>query len=346
MPSTILVTGANSFIGGWIVKCLLEKGYNVRGTVRSQAKESQVLDGISQNDRSRISFVHINDITTDSFDEAVQGVDGIIHVASPYHFKVTDPEKDLLLPAIHGTMRILQDAHQYNKNNQNKIKRVVITSSFASVIDPSKGLRQGYSYTEKDWSPLTYEQGVAAKDDPFTAYRVSKVCAERAVWEFIDKEKPSFTIATICQPMVFGPRVAGFNSPDDLNTSNALVWSLITSGKDTKVPETHAPLEVDVRDVAYTHIAALERSIDTNERYLIAAGSWSFQEMADIVHESSIIPKTIKDITPIGTRGQQQTDHFTIDSSKAQKELGVTYISFKKTMEDLILQLAELQKKL
>lgn len=346
MVSTILVTGANSFISGWIIRYLLEKGYNVRGTVRSQAKESQVLDGIPKDYQNRISFVYINDITTDSFGEAVQGVDGIIHVASPYHFKITDPEKDLLLPAINGTKRILHAAHEYNKSGKNKIKRVVITSSFASIFDPSKGFRPSYAYTEKDWCPLTYEQGAAAKNDPTTAYRVSKVCAERVAWEFVDKEKPSFTIATICEPLVFGPRASGFKSLDDINTSNASIWSLVTSGKDAKIAEGRLPAEVDVRDVAYTHVAALERLTGTNERYLISAGSWCLQEIVDIVHESTIIPESIKNTTPVGTKGQQVPDHFTIDSSKAQTKLNVTYIPFKKTIEDLILQFAELQTKL
>ncbi|CAF0972570.1 unnamed protein product [Rotaria sordida] len=343
MPETILVTGANSFIGSWIVRYLLEKGYNVRGTVRSQAKKSQVLDGISKTYHNQISFVYISDITTDSFEEAVQGVHGIIHVASPFHLKFTDPEKDLILPAIKGTLGVLQAAHKYNKNNENKIKRVVITSSFASIFDPSKGYRPGYSYSEKDWSPITYEQGVAAKNEPMTTYRASKVCAERAAWEFIDKEKPSFTIATICEPMVFGPRLNGFKSLDDVNTSNASVRSLITSGKDAQIPETGVPFEVDVRDVAYTHVAALEQSTDTSERYLIAGGTWSFQKIADIVHESTIIPDSIKNTTPVGTKGQQLRDHYEIDSSKAQTELGTKYIPLKKTIEELVLQLAKLQ---
>ncbi|CAF1265178.1 unnamed protein product [Rotaria magnacalcarata] len=343
MSKTILVTGANSFIGTWIVQDLLEKGYNVRGTVRSQAKEAQVLDGVSKDYHSRISFVHINDITTDSFDEAVKGVHGIIHVASPFHFNVTDSEKDLILPAINGTLGVLKAAHAYNQNNDNTIKRVVITSSFASIFDPSKGLRPGYSYTEKDWSPVTYEQGAAAKNEPMMAYRASKVCAERAAWDFIDKEKPSFTIATICEPLVFGPRAGGFRSLNDINTSNASVRGLVTSGKDAPMLETRVPFEVDVRDVAHTHTAALERSTDTSERYLIAAGTWSFQEIADLVHESTVIPDNIKSTTPVGIKGQSLPDHYEIDSSKAKKDLGITFIPLKKTMEDLIVQLADLQ---
>ena len=346
MSGTILVTGANSFIGGWIVKYLVEKGYNVRGTVRSAAKEAQVLDGISKDQQNQVSFVHINDISTDSFDEAVQGVDGIIHVASPFHFKVTDPEKDLLIPAIQGTLGVLQAAHKANQSNGNKIKRIVITSSFASVFDSSQGLRPGYTYTENDWCPLTYEQGAAAKTDPVTVYRASKVCAERAAWDFLEKEKPAFTIATLCEPIVIGPRVNGFKSTDDLNTSNAGVWALINSGKDAAVTETRVPAIVDGRDVAYAHVAALEHSRDKSERYLVSARSYNQQDILDIIQDSDVIPQSIKDTTPAGTRGHKMAEHYELDTSKAQKDLNLTYTPLKKTIEDLVLQLAELQKTL
>jgi nucleoside-diphosphate-sugar epimerase len=98
--------------------------------------------------------------------------------------------------------------------------------------------------------------------------------------------------------------------------------------------------------VAYTHVAALEQLTDTSDRYLVSAASYSQQEIVDIVHESSVIPESIKNTTPVGTKGQQMTDHYEIDSSKAQKELHVTYIPLKKTIEDLVLQFVELQETL
>ena len=346
MVQTILVTGANSYIGAWIVKYLVEKGYQVRGTVRSAAREAQVLDGIAQENRAQLSFVYVNDIATDSFHEAVQGVDGIIHVASPFHFKVTDPEKDLLKPAVQGTLGVLQAAHKYNQANNNPIKRIVITSSFAAVFDPAHGFRPGYSYTEKDWCPLSYEDGVAAKDNPVTAYRASKVCAERAAWDFLKNENPAFTIATVCAPIVIGPRVGGFKSLDDLNTSNAAIWTLLSSGKDGVVPETRVPVAIDGRDVAAAHIAALELLRDRNERYVVSAGTFSQQAVLDIVNESTVIPDSIKSQTPTGTPGQQVPDHYDIDSSKAQQELNITYIPLKQTVEELALQFVDLQKKL
>ena len=348
MPETILVTGATSFIAGHIIKLLLEKGYHVRGTVRSQAKEAVVLETIPENVRQQLSFTHVADITVDSFDEAVQGVDGIIHVASPFHFNVTNPEKDLLLPAINGTVSVLKSAHKYNSSQtdeKKKIKRIVITSSFASIVDADKGMRPGYAYTEKDWAPITYEEAAATNDNPAKVYRASKTLAEKAAWDFIEKHQPTFTIATVCEPMVFGPRVDNLKSLDDLNTSNAQIWRLVTSGKTAAIPENRMPWEVDVRDVAFTHVAALEHQTKTNERYLIAAQSYSNQEIVDIVHESTKVPSNIKDITPTGTKGQRLPEHYQIDSTKAQKELGVKYIPLKATIEDLILQLVDIQKR-
>lgn len=348
MSTTILVTGASSFIGGHIILLLLNKGFNVRGTVRSQAKEAVVLESIPENLRSKVSFAHVADITTDSFDEAVQGVNGIIHVASPFHFNVTNPEKDLLLPAINGTESVLKAAHKYNSSQndeKNRIKRIVITSSFASVHDGSQGMRPGYVYTEKDWNPVTYEEAAATHDNPGKVYSASKVLAEKAAWNFIEKNHPTFTIATICEPMVHGPRVDKLKSLDDLNTSNANIWKLVTSGKDAAIPPNRIPWQVDVRDVAFAHVAALNHPTETNERYLVAAQSYSNQEILDIVHQSTTIPSSIKDLAPRGTPGERLPEHFQLDTTKAQKELHVTYIPLKKTIEDLILQLVDIQNK-
>ncbi|CAF2068539.1 unnamed protein product [Rotaria magnacalcarata] len=216
---------------------------------------------VTTDQQCRILFVHINDITTDSFYEALHDTDGIIHIASPVHLTVTDPEKDFLLSAINGTINVLHAAHKYNQNYPKKIKRIVITSSFAAVNDASKGLRSVYSYTEKDWCPLTYADGLAAKNDHLTAYRAPKTCAERAAWEFLDKEKPSSTIATICAAMVSSPRITGLQSLDDMNSSNSFLRLLITSSKDAQMSDRKLHFQVDVRDVAYTHAEALENDV-------------------------------------------------------------------------------------
>lgn len=70
------------------------------------------------------------------------------------------------------------------------MKRVVITSSFAAIMSPKKGLNPGHNYSEADWNPITLEE---APLNPSNGYRASKTFAEKAAWEFVEKEKPNFT---------------------------------------------------------------------------------------------------------------------------------------------------------
>ena len=115
--------------------------------------------------------------------------EAVIHTASPFHFNVTDTKKDLLDPAILGTTGILKAI----KKSAPTVKRVVITSSFAAIVDPNA--EPGHTYSEKDFNPITEEE---ALQNPSNGYRASKTFAEKAAWEFVEKEKPNFTLATVC----------------------------------------------------------------------------------------------------------------------------------------------------
>ena len=95
-----------------------------------------------------------------------------------------DFEKDLFRPAIEGTTTLLKAV----KDSDAKISRVVITSSFASMYDPLQGLRPGYAYTETDWNPVTKEV-VAESNNAILAYLASKTFAEKAAFDFVEKEK-------------------------------------------------------------------------------------------------------------------------------------------------------------
>lgn len=95
-------------------------------------------------------------------------------------------------PAVKGTITLVEAVQKYNPN----IKRVVVTSSFASIIDISKGRRPGYAYSEKDWNPVTWEIAADSKSDGSTAYCASKTFAEKAAWEYVEKNKPNFAITS------------------------------------------------------------------------------------------------------------------------------------------------------
>jgi dihydroflavonol-4-reductase len=81
MTETVLVTGGNGFIGGWCIVELLKRGYAVRATVRSPAKEAAVASAAGTT--NRLSFF-MADLTKDEgWDAAVAGCDYVLHVASP-----------------------------------------------------------------------------------------------------------------------------------------------------------------------------------------------------------------------------------------------------------------------
>lgn len=103
-----------------------------------------------------------------AFDEAVQSTppfDCVIHTASPFHDNFEDPVKGLLDPAIKGTTGILEAVKKFAP----QVKRVVLTSSFAAIVNTESPPRV---YSEASWNPITWKE---ASSDRSLAYRGSKV---------------------------------------------------------------------------------------------------------------------------------------------------------------------------
>lgn len=99
--------------------------HSVVVTVRSQAKIDTIKSAYPTIPASQLDFVIIEDIAQEgAFDEALKSsvpFEAVIHTASPFHWNATDVKKDLLDPAINGTIGILKAA----KKNAPMVKRVV-----------------------------------------------------------------------------------------------------------------------------------------------------------------------------------------------------------------------------
>jgi nucleoside-diphosphate-sugar epimerase len=59
--SKVLVSGASGFVAAWIIRHLLEKGYNVRGTVRSSGK-GEYLKMLYKEHGDKFEYVIVEDI--------------------------------------------------------------------------------------------------------------------------------------------------------------------------------------------------------------------------------------------------------------------------------------------
>ncbi|KAJ3486855.1 hypothetical protein NLI96_g3939 [Meripilus lineatus] len=329
--SLVLVTGATGFIGAHIVDELLRRGIKVRGTTRSLPKSQQMLRDRPQY-VDRLEFHVISDLTHPGvFDEVVQGVDGIIHVASPLTFEITDNERDMLLPAIEGAKAVLQAAKQHST-----LKRVVLTSSIAATLDPARYADGTATFTSQDWCPITYEQAKASANG--FAYLASKKYAELAAWDYIKNESPRFDLVTICPAMVFGPIVHPVSKSSELNMSTAMIWQVISGAE--SLPETTSTSWVDVRDVAVAHVEALLRPEARNQRYLLASSEkYSYQLAADILRKEF---QWAKEGVSRGEEGAPVPEMASFEGEMGAKALGIQYRGFKECLSETSTQLREL----
>lgn len=258
----------------------------------------------------------------------------VIHTASPFQMFVENNERDLLNPAVHGTTEILKAVAAHAP----QVQRVVITSSFAAISDLAKGPWPEHTYTEKDWNPVTWDEAKTGNGP--TAYCASKTFAEKAAYDFVENQKPHFSISTICPPMIYGPVIQGVTSTSHLNTSAADVYRLM-NGSSKDVPPTNFFAFCDVRDVAQAHLKAYQTPEAANERFFVTGGSYSYQEICDILRQ---IPE-IKDKVPEGKPGSGiGMDVYKVDNSKSKKILGMTYASLDKAIRDTAMSLIDIEK--
>ncbi|KAF3916763.1 Dihydroflavonol-4-reductase [Dactylellina cionopaga] len=326
----VLLTGGSGFIAAHILELLVQRGYEIVTTVRSEDKASKIREA---NPHAKLSVVIVPDIAQpDAFDEVVKtpGLDVVLHTASPFHFNWLDAKTELLEPAITGTTSILKAI----KKSAPGVKRVIVTSSFVSMLsveglqDPNK------VFSESDWNPNTYEDGLTG--NKVAAYRVSKTVAEQSAWKFVAEEKPNFDLVTICPPLVFGPTVHHLSSLSAINTSNERFVDLVRGKwKNEILPSIGVNLWVDVRDVALAHVAAFEKPDAGGKRFFCTAGKFCNREIAAAARKNF---PGLKDKLPSEEvmGGEYPPVVPGYDNSRATGVLGIDWIDLEKSTVDNI----------
>ena len=134
MKNTILLTGISGYIGLHCAKELLDAGYNVRGSIRNQVKGQEVLDTLTAAsvDTTNLTLIELDLTSNRGWDEAAAGCEFVMHVASPFVLANPKEPKDLISPAIDGTLRALRAAKKAG------VKRLVLTSSILSMMGSIK----------------------------------------------------------------------------------------------------------------------------------------------------------------------------------------------------------------
>ncbi|CAK4035003.1 Aldehyde reductase 2 [Lecanosticta acicola] len=296
--SLILVTGASGYIGSHVVNEALAAGFRVRGTARTHAKaeHTKKIFGHNPNYSTAIAadFSHEG-----AFDEAVQEVDAVIHVASDTTFD-PDPNK-VVKPTVAGVLSILRSAAKTPS-----VKQFVLTSSSSAALlpHPNKEMTITADHWDQEaldlaWAPPPYNS-----DRAFPVYAASKTEAEKAFWKFVKDEKPHF-VANAVLPNYNMGRILEHGSPGATGEGVRRVYR-------GEVPTTTPQYMIDVVDDARLHlIAAFDPSIN-NER--IFAFNVPFN-WTDIIH-------AIKQLRPNANTLPSPPENEGRDLSKVPNQLG------------------------
>lgn len=218
------------------------------------------------------------------------------------------------------------------------VRRVVVTSSFAAIVDEGHLRDSEHTFSEASWNPVTAEE---VHRHPATAYRASKTFAERAAWDFVrdPANGAKFDLVTINPPMVFGPVAHHLTGLDALNTSNQRFLDCLQGRWREEVPSAGPVyIWVDVRDVAEAHVkAGLELPEVGGKRLFVTAGAFSHAELARIAREN--FPEDAGRLPTEQTKGGElpaENERFKFDNSETNKLLGIKYRSFKESVVDTL----------
>ena len=328
----VLLTGASGYIGKHITLQLLNQGYEVRASVRTLAKSSEVRNAVlphlldSSNVDAKLTFIELDLEKDAGWTDALKGIDVLMHTASPFPLNSPKDENELIRPAVDGTLRALKAA------KESGVKRVILTSSVAAIYGCD--LPAGASaYDETMWTDVEHPVGR-------TAYTKSKTLAEQAAWNFIKNEAPEISLTTINPVLVLG-------APLDKNFGSSIsLVERILLGKDPMLPDLKFSI-VDVRDVAKMHVDSIKNDASKGERILATAGTKSFVDIAKLlkaaypkskvkfakaptflVYFLSLFDSTIKGILP------QLGKPMNVSGAKATRVLGINFIPADVTLQE------------
>ncbi len=341
MQKEVLVTGATGYIGSWVVKKLLDKGYTVRATARDKNKTEKLkpLLDLAQQSRGKLKVYEADLLKEGSFDEAAKGCEYLIHLASPFTLRFKDAQKELIDPALNGTRNVLSAA-----TKSGTVKKVVLTSSVAAVHGDAIDMK------EKGLEEFTEEQFNDTSSVDHQPYSYSKVLAEKEAWKINENQK-QWKLVVINPSFVVGPSLTGASNSESLNFMKDLLSGKMAMG----APDLWFGF-VDVRDVAWAHVKAMEDP-KAEGRHILAERTMNILQLAGIIRDlfgkkyklpKSNAPKWLMYIMGpflgVNAKFVKRNVGYPIrlNTSKSKKALGIKYTHIEHTMEDMVKQMHEL----
>ncbi len=260
----VLVTGASGFLATHIVQQLLQKGYRVRGTVRSlqNTQRVQPLRDLSTDSRHSLELVEADLTQADSWKDAVKDCKYVMHTASPFPVENPRDPDDVIKPAVDGVLAVLEACR-----GARTVKRVVLTGAAGSM---NNGMTGEGNFTEENWT---------TPDAAPSPYFKSKVLAEKSAWAFMEtlSEEEKFELAVvnpgyIAGPVLCGSYAASFEIPKRMLQHEMPMLPRLFLGV------------VDVRDAAAAHVRAMLVPEAAGQRHILVGHHLWVRDMARILN--------------------------------------------------------------
>lgn len=263
----VLLTGVTGFLGSHTAIQLLNEGCEVVGTLRDRRRSGDILRVIGA--RAPIDKLQLEQ--ADLLDDAVwrpimDGIDRVLHIASPFPRVLPRKEQDLIRPAVDGTLRVLKAAHLAG------VPKVVLTSSTGAVLYGKTGPYRQSAYGEDTWTD------VSVRSDT-TPYLRSKTIAEKAAWDYVGQDSVDMVLTTICPGVILGPVLE-----TDYGTSANVVRKLL-DGSLPALPRLGFDM-IDVRCVADLHLRAMRSDLADGQRFLASDDYLTLLQVADILRSA------------------------------------------------------------
>jgi len=234
-----LVTGASGFIGGAVVRLLLQKGCRVRVLVRPSSRRDNI--------PSECEVVEGDVTNRETVRRAMSGVRYLFHLAANYRLWAPDPAP-VMRVNVGGTEIVMQEALRAG------VERIVHTSSVATLAPDNSGV-----CTEASRLPPHMATGV---------YKRSKILSEHLVEAMIETE--GLPAVIVCPSAPLGP---GDLRP---TPTGRIVSEALRGGMPAYV-ETGLNI-VHVDDVAAGQFAALDRGV-VGERYILGGENLTLRDL-------------------------------------------------------------------
>ena len=248
MSAKILITGGTGFLGSYIIKQLVEKNYAVRAIRRG----NKLPTWISKEITDKVEWVEGDILHVVALQDAMEGVDTVIHSAAIVSFLRKDREQ-MYQVNVEGTANVVNMALEKN------VSRLVHISSVAALGRTAGG---GHVNEEKKWEESKVN----------THYAKSKFKAELHVWRGVSEGLD----AVILNPST----ILGFG---DWHSSSCAIFKQVYEGFNWYTPGING--FVDVEDVAKAVIHCMESDI-SEQRFIINGDTWPFKKLQDTIADN------------------------------------------------------------